>query len=384
MSYHPASQCVTTRVIRREDEWDAIRPAWEALSASNSDAAAPLAFAWLRTWWRIYGSRYGTNGLKIVTAWRGGKLIGVLPLYEGRRGGSPFGIRELQFLSTGEAESEETCPDYLDMLCAPGEEAVCADAIWECVERLNWDRLALLDLPEQSPLLRCRAVANRARTFSRGSCPVADLSGGFEAYLHRLSSNTRQQARRLLREGEKAGAIFESVSADQACGAFDDLVGLHQARWIAEGQPGVFAAPRFTAFHRELVQEWLPGGRAVLARLSVGGRPVVVLYGFISGARFEFYQSGVRRDGAEQLRSPGTLAHLLLMQTLANRGITAYDFLRADPSSYKERLATRENRLVGLRVWRPSVRGATYRSARLAGRVARRGVRLLLSQRAAR
>lgn len=383
MAHLPASQPVTTRVIRQEDEWDALRPQWEALYASRPDASAPLEFAWLRTWWRIYGPTYGTNGLHIVTAWRGVRLIGALPLYEGRVGGSPFGLRQVQFLSTGEAEYEETCPDYLDMLCARGEEAICADAMWDCVERLNWDRLALLDLPEESPLLRCRAFSARARPFSRGPCPVADLSGGFEAYLERLSSNTRQQARRLLRDGKRAGATLEIVAADAANGAFDDLVRLHQMRWTAEGQPGVFAAPRFTAFHRGLVREWLPRGRAGLARLSVGGESVAVLYGFVTGARFEFYQSGARRDGQVRLRSPGNLAHLLLMQALATRGITAYDFLRG-ASSYKERLATRENRLVGVQVWRPTLRGATCRSARLARRVARRGVRLLLSQRADR
>lgn len=383
MPHLPADQCVTTRVIRQEDEWDAIRPEWEALYASNPDASAPLEFAWLRRWWRIYGPAYGANGLHIVTAWRGARLIGALPLYEGRPGHSPFGIRQVQFLSTGETEDEETCPDYLDMLCSRGEEAVCADAIWDRVERVTWDRLTLLDLPEESPLLRCRAFSNRARTFSRGTCPVADLSGGFDAYLNRLSSNTRQQARRLLRDGKRAGAILEIVAADQASGAFDDLVRLHQMRWTAEGEQGVFAAPRFTAFHRELVREWLPGGRVVLARLSVGGEPVAVLYGFVSGARFEFYQSGVLREGDVRLRSPGNLAHLLLMQTLAERGITAYDFLRG-ASSYKERLATRENRLVGVQVWRTSLRGATRRSAQLARRAARRGVRLLFSQRAGR
>jgi hypothetical protein len=310
-------------------------------------------------------------------------LVGALPLYEGRSGRSPLGARELRFLSTGEAEYEETCPDYLNALCLCGEEEACLDAVWDCFDGLAWDHLELLDLPVESPLLRSRAFPGLVRTFPRGTCPVADLGGGFDAYLGRLSSNSRQQARRLLRESERAGATFETVAADQAAGAFDDLVRLHQARWNAEGKPGVFAAPRFTAFHREIVAEWLPGGRAVLARLSLGGEPLGVLYGFVTGSRFHFYQSGVRRDVTERLRSPGNLAHLLLMQTLAERGVTAYDFLRG-ASSYKERLATRENQLVGLRVWRPTFRAATCRSARLAERVTRRGLRFLFLDRAVR
>jgi CelD/BcsL family acetyltransferase involved in cellulose biosynthesis len=372
---------VTARLIRGEDDWDAIRPDWEALYAASPQASPPLDFDWLRRWWRIYGPTYGTGGLQIVTAWRGAALVAALPLYEGRRGGGPVTARELRFLSTGEAEYEETCPDYLDALCLPGHEEASLDAVWTAVGRLAWDHLELLDLREDSPLVRRAARADGAQTVRRGTCPVADLSGGFESYLARLSANGRQQARRLMREGVKAGAQFEIVTGDTA-GAFDDLVRLHQARWTAEGKPGVFAAPRFTAFHREIVRHWIPAGRAVLARLSIGEEPVAVLYGFITGSSFDFYQSGVRHDGSQSLRSPGTLAHLQLMRALAERGLTAYDFLRG-ASSYKERLATGERRVVGVQVWRPSLRSATYRTVRLASRASRCGVRILLNRRPA-
>lgn len=371
-----ASECVTSRLIQEEDDWDAIRPQWEALYAGSSSPSPALDFAWLRTWWQVYGSVYGKGGLQIVTIWRGTRLIGALPLYESSSDGSRFGVRQLRFLSTGEEEYEETCPDYLNMLCLRGEEETCLGAIWRCVERLDWDHLELLDIPEGAPLARSRALAGQARTIARGTCPVADLAGGFETYLGRLSANSRQQARRLLREAQRDGATFELVAADEATGAFDDLVRLHQARWAAEGKQGVFAAPRFTTFHREIVRQWLPAGRAVLARLSVDGEPVAVIYGFLTGSRFDFYQSGVRRDGAGRLRSPGHLAHLLLMRSLAETGVAAYDFL-SGASSYKTRLATRENLLVGVRIWRPTLRAMTCRSVRLAAWVTRRGLRSL-------
>jgi CelD/BcsL family acetyltransferase involved in cellulose biosynthesis len=205
---------------------------------------------------------------------------------------------------------------------------------------------------------------------------VADLGDGFEAYLQRLSSNSRQNARRLMREGERAGVQLEIVTAAQAGGAFDDLVRLHQQRWIADGKPGVFAAQPFVEFHRTLVQEWVPSGRAVLARLSVGGASVAVLYGFVTRRKFDFYQSGVWREANGPLRSPGSLAHLLLMRAVAERGVIAYDFLRG-PSSYKERLATRENPLVGIRIWRPTPRSALVRLIRLAGGAVDKGNRLI-------
>lgn len=287
-----------------------------------------------------------------------------------------MGDRHLRFISTGEAEHEETCPDYLNLLCLPGDEAACVNAVWGEVGRMAWDHLEFLDLTEDSPLLRARTSSCAIRTFSRGSCPVADLAKGFEAYLGRLSSKMRQQARRLVREGERAGAQLEVIDVEHAAGAFDDLVRLHQEWWASHGKPGVFAAPQFIKFHRNLIEEWLPGGRAVLARLSLAGNPVVVLYGFVTGQKYYSYQSGVRLETAGSVRSPGILAHLLLMRVLAERGVTAYDFLRGSPS-YKQRLATRENQLVGVSIWRPTPRAAAYRLVRLAGRVVGKSQRLI-------
>jgi len=365
-----------TRVIREEAEWDAIRNDWEVLHAASPYSSTPLGFDWLRGWWRFYGTLYGTGGLRVVTVWRASRLVGALPLYLGCGTRGSFGGRHLRFISTGEAEHEETCPDYLNLLCLPGEESACVEAMWDEVGRIAWDRLEFLDLAEDSPLLKAGNVPRAVRPFSRGSCPISDLVGGFEAYLQRLSSNVRQQSRRLLREGEGAGAHFELIGPDQAALAFNQLVKLHQERWTSDGKPGVFAAPRFVEFHRNLIAEWLPRGRAILARLSFAGGPVAVLYGFATGQKFDFYQSGVRRETAGPLRSPGNLAHLLLMRALAERGVTAYDFLRGS-SSYKVRLATKENQLVGVRLWRPTPRAAISRLVRLAGRIAGKRQRFL-------
>jgi CelD/BcsL family acetyltransferase involved in cellulose biosynthesis len=367
---------VTIRLIREEQEWDAIRDDWNALYASSPYSSVPLDFVWLRGWWRVYGALYGKSGLRVVTVRRGSRLIGAIPLYVGRGVGGSIGGRHLRFISTGEAEHEETCPEYLNLLCLPGEEAICADAIWSEVSRMDWDHLEFLDLAEDSPLFGACTLPRDARSFSRGSCLVADLAGGFEAYLRNLSPNARQNARRLFREGERAEAQFEIVDGEQAVGAFDDLVRLHQHRWMVDGKPGVFAAPRFIEFHRILIKEWLPGGRALLARLSFAGVTVAVIYGFVNRQKFDFYQMGVRLEPSGPVRSPGILANLLLMRALTERGVTAYDFLRGS-ASYKQRLATRENQLVGVQIWRPTLRAAIHRSGQLAQRVFGKGQQLM-------
>lgn len=366
---------VDVRIVSEEAAWDRLRGEWSDLFAASPQAVPPLHFDWLRTWWQVYGPRYSRpGGLRVVAVRRGPRLVGVLPLYQGSAG---FGIRCLRFLSTGEAEDEETCPDYMDLLCRPGEEDACRDAAQGFLAGSAWDCLELLDLPESSPLLTDGGLARPggARVLSRGECPVADLTGGFDAYLQRLSANGRQQARRLVREAEKAGAAFALAGPGQVGEWFDDLVRLHQERWVAEGKPGCFAADRFTRFHRLLAETWVPDGRAILARLSLAGEPAAVLYGFVTGRKFHFYQSGVRTT-APGLRSPGNQAHLLLMRALGDRGVVEYDFLRG-ASSYKERLATGARRLVSVHARRPTLRGAIGRSAHFLHRVIRRGLKRL-------
>lgn len=358
---------LTVRVIQEVEAWDAIEHHWARLHDETPWASMPLDFRWLRTWWQVYGPIYGgdteQDGLRIITIWRDTRLVGAAPLYLSR-GPGKSGMRTLRMLSTGEAEHEETCAEYLDILTTPAEAADCARLIWDEVSRMSWDCLELLDVSKGSPLVDASDSSNAHENqwFERGSCPIADLSGGFESYLQKLSSNTRQQVRRLMRAGERVGVRFELATADQIDEVFEELIALHQSDWTARGEPGVFAAPRFVEFHRSLLHDWLPRGRAVLARLSVAGSPIVVLYGYVARQKFDFYQSGMTREKFDSLPSPGILAHVLLMRELAvsDRGVKAYDFLRGT-SEYKQRLSTTSKPLVGLKVWRPTFTAMRHR-----------------------
>jgi CelD/BcsL family acetyltransferase involved in cellulose biosynthesis len=370
------------RVITSQAAWDELEIDWAKLFSASRQAAPPLHFDWLRLWWQVYGPVYSQirGGLRIFTIWRGDQLIGGLPLYEQNSRHGLLDVRRLQFLSTGEDEFEEICPDYMNLLCLPGEEGTCVEELARVLPDLGWDRIQLSDLPDHSPLVEYQHLLGSAgdcELVPRGVCPIAQLEGGFAAYLQRLSANSRQQARRLIREFEQCQATFEIASEVNAAEFFDDLVRLHQSRWSAEGKPGCFAAPRFTEFHRSLVASWVQTGQAVLARLTANGKVVAVLYGFANGRKFDFYQSGVKPGDGCPLRSPGNLAHLLLMRELAGRGIEIYDFLRGE-SAYKLRLTTGHNPLVTLQLWRDCFRTVVYRSSLRLGRGIRRNLATML------
>lgn len=361
-------------------QFDALENEWNQLHSSRPGASVAVHFQWMRSWWRIYGPTYGRKpcGLRILSIHRGSQLLGLLPIYESISSSTGYGIRRLGFIGTGEDEFEEVCPDYLDLLHRESEQSACQRIAARALAEAKWDFLELSDLSRNSPLLRLAHQQplnriGRIELVSRGDCPIANLQGGFECYLQRLSSNSRQQFRRLLKEGEKARAVLEIADRLTADEFFDDLVRLHQQRWLARGKPGCFAAKKFLAFHRLLVEQWIGSGQALLARLSRNGRPVAVLYGFILGAKFDFYQSGVLTTD-DALRSPGNLAHLILMRNLSQRGINRYDFLRGS-SNYKERLATETAQLSGLRMWNTGLRASLLRSSRAAGAASRKALK---------
>jgi CelD/BcsL family acetyltransferase involved in cellulose biosynthesis len=366
------------RIIRDHADFLALREHWDDLFESSPVASAALRFEWLEQWWQVYGAAYGEPGsLAIITAWSDGRLIGALPLYR-RIYGRFIRHARLQFLSTGEDEFEETCPEYMDVLVRHGQEELAVAAIREALcskAGITWDDSLFMDVSENSLLLADWRAHTPAGCFvdirPRGVSPVADLRGGFDAYLGRLSPNSRQQARRALRDAERAGTTLQfATTAPEVDASIEHLIELHQSRWRAAGKAGCFSAQRFTDFHRGLARMLVPRGAAVLASLAQGGRPLAAIYGFITRDKFDFYQSGVRVDGADGMGRPGITAHLLLMSSLAARGIAHYDFLRGS-SEYKRRLATETRELFALHIARPrsAIWATTKRGKRLLRRV---------------
>jgi len=364
MAEQSTTREITVRTIRDQQAWDAIEPDWSLLFAASRYAATPLRFSWLRNWWRCYGSIYSPNarGLRVITIWRGRQLIGALPLYLSTTHVPFLTIRRIGFISTGETQGEETCPDYMNMLCLPGEEQLCVRKFQETVRRESWDFIELLNVPEHSPLLNEFGWSEGSReTIPAEGCPIADLQGGFDAYLRRLNSKHRKNARRVLRSVAEADASLEIADASNAATSFDDLIRIHQERWNAVGKPGCFGATRFTQFHRALALEGVPQGHAALARLMINSRPAAVIYGFITGRKFDVYQCGVSIHDRGPVASPGIAAHLLLMAALCDRGVTCYDLL-SGASQYKHALATRIVPLYTVRAWRPTVRALAHKS----------------------
>jgi hypothetical protein len=317
----------------------------------------------VRQWWLIFGPDYGdrNRGLRIITIRRDSQLIGILPLYLRCKGRSVWTARRLGFVTTGLDEFEETCAEYLDLLHAPGEEQTCLETLGPAFQRLpqlRCDELVLSDLAESSPLLALQSYlengSQRVDIRTPEVCHLFDMSGGFEAYLNRLSHENRRQARKMLREVEREGMQFQLArDVEQVRVFFSQMVQLHRQRWAAAGKPGSFA-PRHAEFHRTLAELLIPRGEAVLARLSSDGSPLAVVFGYRVREKFYCYQQGVTA-GTGRVRSAGTASWLLLMRRLADEGVDLFDHQKGT-SVFKERFGTGTYPLAEIHFAPPGVR----------------------------
>lgn len=380
VSDQSAVQC---EIVRTQEGFDQLQPAWDALFQQAHNPSPPLSYEWLQKWLDIYGEQYlgDESALRIICCWRGRDLVGVLPLYVRRQQRVADGGTHLAFISTGEQQNEEICPDYLDMLCLADVKDYCIELAWRAILQDmagDYDRIELKDVADHSGVVkwaRAHGAASDIQIVPRGVCPIADMHGGFEAYLSRLSSNTRQQGRRLLRAAAQAGVQFQvATTPEEVREFFGEMVDLHQRRWEEAGQPGCFASESFEQFHRQLAEQWVPAGRAVLSRIVLQGQTLAVKYGFRVGAKFDFYQSGIRMDDASPIKSPGIVSFLMLMNWLCGQGVAEFDFLRGS-SAYKQRLATTVQPLVEVRrvlwTWRTGLGCAVDLGSRCARRARR-------------
>ena len=185
--------------ISEEAGFAELAGSWDELVRAMPRPSPFLLHSWLLEWWRHYGR--GAD-LAVHVAYRGDHLVGALPLCTRRRSG----LRVSEFVGG-------TWAILADALVAPGEDAqaVVAGLAARAVEGEH-DFADLFGLPGSSRLLAALPQGS-LRLVQRLEAPVCDLGPSWEAaYTSRLSSKTRSERRRRLRQLEKLGTVESEVA----------------------------------------------------------------------------------------------------------------------------------------------------------------------------
>jgi CelD/BcsL family acetyltransferase involved in cellulose biosynthesis len=317
--------------------------AWDHLAAS-----VPFrSWTWLSTWWKHYRDE--------LDAWRASRELFVLAVFDGEAlvGVAPWFIQSTAANGTRirTLGSGEICSDYMTLLCRPGAEREVTEMIAEylmdilseaCPEHCRWNQLELfgVDRNDYPTTMLSESLHRRHCTIhrrSRVNCWRIDLPTDWEQYLAGLSSNFRQEARRLDRRYFGAGkAVLRNIEkSSDLSPRLDMLVDLHQRRWRAHGEPGCYASPRFAGFIREISPLLFERGEMQVQWLEIDGRPVAAEYELLGGGVVYIYQTGI--DPEAKAHQPGKLANLAGIRRAIDGGRVAYDFLRGD-EAYKAHL----------------------------------------------
>lgn len=373
---HPTTHA-SRSIVTDLESLEALRPEWEALLARSRTNEPTLSPTWMLTWWRIFG-RDGERSLRtIVFRDDAGRLIGLAPLLSRRATHRKIPFRRLELLASGEAEADETCSEYLSVLAAPEREREVAASFADAIVREElvgpWNELVLPAMSKDGvfPSLLASALVARGLDVELRDGPVSPfvpLPKTWDEYLRALSPEHRYRVRKSLRDFEAWAGAAPSLTfarnADELARAKAALQTLHQARWSAEGRPGVFASTRFRAFHDLVMPELLEKDALWVGTLDVRGEPIAAFYNIVWGGTSYFYQSGRRVDLPKNVRA-GVVMHACLIRAAIEAGLREYDFLGGD-ARYKMDMALATRALVTLRAAKPSLAETARKTTELA------------------
>ena len=319
-------------------KWDEVVPhaeSWDRLARG-----VPFrSWAWLSTWWRHFGPASPDDAhMRLM-------VLGVLDSSGRLAGIAPWCLRRsaakgwvLGWLGGG-----EVCSEYASVLCMPHD----ADCVTEALAayltgpncaagaRHGWDLFEIDGVDAEDPAIcrLLRQLGERGCTRHENSPQCTwrlTLPSSWEEFLGMVSKGHRKKLHRAEREFFATGraAMRRVENCQQLPPAMDALIDLHQKRRQHMGEPGCFASPRFTAFHREVARELLLAGQLQLQLLELDGQIVAAEYQMASQGVTYVYQAGI--DPTRLAEEPGHLITAATVKRAIDQGGRVVDFLRGN------------------------------------------------------
>ena len=186
---------------------------WDQLVDSS-----PLPSPFLRSWWLTGAGGPGRHFLLVVD---GAHLIGGLALE------TRHPLLSIRVMGDG-----ALCPDHLDLLAAPGHEAVVVSLLRDWLCRPGERLLDLRGIRAGSRLVE--ALPGRVRREPMAVAPFTPLPNSPEAYRATLPAQFRKNLRVSAKRLAAEGLAHQTIRGRAVIQRLDTLRELHQAQWEAK------------------------------------------------------------------------------------------------------------------------------------------------------
>jgi CelD/BcsL family acetyltransferase involved in cellulose biosynthesis len=291
----------------------AIQPEWADLCDRCPSASPFQRPEWIIAWCR----HAGLPQVWTLAVRSAARLVALAPWLVYDEGGR----RVVGFLAGG-------ISDYHDVVAEPGLQEGACRALFDhlAMRRLYWDECYFEELGPAALLRGARASAEwTEERCEQAPCPRLDLPRGASSLGSVVPSAQLARLRKYRRKATQSGRMkLELALAASRSDALEELLALYDARWATRA--GAPAMPN-RSFHESVIAG-LAGGvsNAVIHRLTLEGRLLAALYGFVSRGVLYCYMQAF--DPAFAHLSPGTLLVGAVLEDALARELAAVDFLR--------------------------------------------------------
>lgn len=324
-----AGSTIRLDIVTDQAGLDALAPAWRALE-DRAGSGLFQSHAWIAAWWRTAGAPGGFR-LRLVAAWEGDRLVGLLPLALRRHGG----LRVLEWAA-------KDCTDYCDALLQPGYPDLPL-LLWRAaVEAGGFDLAYLSHLRPGAAMARFARGAPAGLALSPGRRRALatgvqlgeqpDAAAFFQA-LGKKGRNNHLRGQRIL---EHMGPVRCRLAEPSEAAELTERLRALKLDWLRrEGQASPVLADDGSLL-RALAGAAAARGSLRLFALEAGDRLAAGLLCFAEGRRLAAYLTAY--DAEFGRASPGSIVLVEAIRWAAAAGFTEVDFLCGD-EAYKGRLA---------------------------------------------
>jgi CelD/BcsL family acetyltransferase involved in cellulose biosynthesis len=296
---------------------------------------------WIAAWWDVFG--HGT--LQILTLRRGGRLVGLLPLYGDHRW-----LRSLTNDQTPQFGVIAEDAAAADELAAAALDRARRRLTLSFVDASGWELAAL----------RAGAAARGHRVVVRPVVrpPYLIVDGDWEAFESRLAGRLLRDLRRRRRRLEDEGVLNFEV-ADGTTGLEDLLeegFRVETSGWKAARQTAIVSRPETRRFYTRVARWASARGSLRLAFLRLDGRALAFQFGLEESGAYYFLKGGY--DSEFHRYAPGKLLVHDVLERAFSSGLERFEFL-GQPESWKLEWTSQLRVLLVVDAFAPSLAGRT-------------------------